>query len=112
MSKRRHLEADRKRAILQYLALRRDLVAWPANTGAVKVGGRFVRFGRPGQADITGALKGGRRLEIEVKSPKGVLSAAQKAFRADMQRVNALYILAYSVDDVIAGLKQAKGGKP
>jgi hypothetical protein len=43
------------------------------NVGQMKVGGRTVRFGRTGAADITGTiprgLHQGKRLEIEVKRP-------------------------------------------
>lgn len=40
------------------------------NTGAAtNPAGRLVRFGQPGQADVTGTLPWGRRLEIEVKAP-------------------------------------------
>lgn len=40
------------------------------NTGAgTNPSGRLVRFGRKGNADLTGTLPGGRRIEVEVKAP-------------------------------------------
>ena len=54
-------------AILKYLRYH-PKVAWVErmNVGATKVGNRFIRFGKPGMCDITGQLKNGRRLEIEL----------------------------------------------
>ena len=51
---------------------RHPKVAWAhrMNVGATKIGGRFIRFGLPGMCDITGQLKDGRRLEVEVKRPE------------------------------------------
>jgi hypothetical protein len=44
-------------------------VAWAErqNSGAVRVGGRFVRFGWVGCPDVLGQLKDGRLLGVEVK---------------------------------------------
>lgn len=44
-------------------------VAWAErmNSGAVRVGGRFIRFGWPGCPDLLGQLKDGRLLGVEVK---------------------------------------------
>jgi len=44
---------------------------WRANVGVARIGDRLIRFGIPGQADLTGILPDGRRLEIEVKSATG-----------------------------------------
>ena len=35
------------------------------NSGAAKVGGRFIRFGWPGCPDVLGQLKDGRLLAVE-----------------------------------------------
>lgn len=53
------------------------LVAWceRQNTGAAKVGNRFIRFGWPGCPDVLGQLKDGRLLGVEVKSASGRASA-------------------------------------
>jgi hypothetical protein len=59
-----------------------------------------VRFGVPGQADISGLLSSGRRVEIEVKSATGRQSPQQRAFEAMISKFGGLYILARSVEDV------------
>ena len=87
--------------ILRAFGTRSDMRLWRANTGAVRIGGRFVRFGVKGQADLTGVLPGGVRLEIEVKSATGRPSEAQRNFRAMIERFGGVYVLARSVGDVI-----------
>lgn len=69
--------------------------------------GNVVRFGVPGQADLTGILPGGRRLEIEVKSPGGRQSVEQRQFQAMIERFGGLYVLARCVEDVRRALAEA-----
>lgn len=104
------LESEIQAAILQYLATREDLRAWRNNVGVgVLNGGHHVRFGVPGQADISGILAGGRRLEIEVKRPDGRQSEQQRRFQAMVERFGGVYILARSVGDVRSALDKALG---
>ena len=86
--------------ILRTFGTLSSLRLWRANTGVARIGTRVVRFGIPGQADLTGILPDGRRLEIEVKSPTGRQSSAQKAYERMIKRFNGVYILARSVEDV------------
>ncbi len=79
---------------------------WRANVGAARIGTRVVRFGIPGQADLTGILPDGRRLEIEVKSPKGCQTPAQEAFGRMIEKFNGVYVLARSVEDVRIALER------
>ena len=74
------------------------------NSGMTSFADRMVRFGIPGQADITGILPDGRRLEIEVKSASGRQSNDQQNFQKMIERFNGLYILARSVNDVTQAL--------
>jgi len=72
------------------------LTIWRNNTGAIHDGTRLVRFGIPGQADISGILKPlGCRIEIEVKRPdrKGRQSEAQKNFQTMITSHGGLYLL-------------------
>jgi VRR-NUC domain. len=85
--------------ILEYLRLR-GVFAWRNNTGAAKIGGRFVRFGYPGAPDIIGILPGGRFLGIEVKTPAGTVSEKQDTFRDEAASSGGLVFTAYSVDCV------------
>jgi len=67
--------------------------------------GRVIRFGIPGQADISGILApSGQRIEIECKSKTGRLTQEQVAWRDMILRHGGLYILARSLDDVAAAL--------
>jgi len=73
-------------------------VAWceRQNSGAAKIGTRFVRFGWPGCSDILGQLRDGRFLAVEVKAPKGRLRPEQTVF---LERVRAAGGLAFVARD-------------
>ena len=73
---------------------------WRANVGVARINRRVVRFGVPGQADLTGILYDGRRIEIEIKSATGRQTQDQKNFQAIIERFNGVYILARSITDV------------
>ena len=79
---------------------------WRANTGVAQIDKRFIRFGIPGQADLTGILPDGRRLEIEAKSPTGRQSDDQKNFQRMIEKFDGVYVLARSVDDVWNALRK------
>ena len=72
--------------ILRAFGSKRSMRLWRANILAARMGDRFVRAGVPGQADLTGILPGGRRLEIEIKSATGRQTADQRAFQAMIER--------------------------
>ena len=80
------------------------IFAWRNNTG----GRGKLRFGIKGQADITGILNGGRRLEIEVKGLGGKISKEQYFFLETINRFGGLAFVARSVDDLIENLKVGK----
>ena len=65
-----------------------------------------MRFGVPGQADISGILSDGRRLEIECKTSTGRQSAKQRAWQRMIEKYGGVYILARSVEDVSACLSR------
>lgn len=79
-------------------------VFWRQNTGAARTGDRVVRFGIPGQADITGVIAG-RRIEIECKSPTGRQSPEQRAFQLRVESAGGLYLIAHSVKDVLVPVR-------
>ena len=79
---------------------------WRANTGVARIEKRVVRFGVPGQADLTGILPEGRRLEIEVKSPTGRQTPEQRSFQGIIEKFNGVYVLARSVEDVWSALRK------
>ncbi len=95
-------EAALQAEILREFGGRPDLRIWRQNTGAARTAlGALVRFGVPGQADISGLrLPHGQRIEIEVKSPKGRQSQQQRRYQAMIENCGGIYILARSLEDV------------
>lgn len=81
-------------------------VAWceRQNSGAAKVGGRFIRFGWPGCPDVLGQLTDGRLLGVEVKAPKGRPSPEQVAFLVRINQSGGVAFVARNCLDVVAVL--------
>lgn len=93
-------------AILLYLKFCPSVYMWRNNNGAMKLkNGNFVEFGKPGVSDIIGFSKTGRFIAIEAKGKGGKESDKQKEFGDIVRSMGGLYILAYSVDDVINAFK-------
>jgi len=86
--------------ILRAFGTRRWMRLWRANVLAARMGNRFVRAGVRGQADLTGILPDGRRVEIEVKSSTGRQTKEQRNFQRMIERFGGVYVLARSVEDV------------
>lgn len=64
-------------------------------------GKRESRFGKKGQYDLSGIIAPfGRRLEIEVKKPKGKLSEDQVKYGNNIRKFGGLAFEAKSLDDV------------
>ena len=79
------------------------------NSGAVKVGNRFIRFGFKGCPDVLGMLRDGRMLGVEVKSKTGRLSPEQAIFLEQINSNGGVGFLARNCMDVIRELKQPTG---
>jgi len=92
--------------IMLAFGARSDLRLWQQNTGAaITQKGALVRFGVKGQADISGLRRPtGQRIEIEVKTGSATTSAAQRKYRAMIEAMGGLYVVARSVDDVARAL--------
>lgn len=74
---------------------------WRNNTGAYKIGNRFIRYGYKGSSDIIGILPDGRFLAVECKREKGgVLSEAQKDFITAIQNNGGIACVVHSVADL------------
>ena len=82
------------------------LVAWAErqNSGAAKVGSRFIRFGWVGCPDILGQLRDGRLLGVEVKSKTGRPSPEQTIFLARINQAGGVGFIARDLRDVVAVL--------
>ena len=108
MIERYRLEKDLVKAVNAARPILRrkfKLEIWRQNTGALKQNKRFIRFGIVGAADFTGIMKG-KRVEIECKAAKGKQSDNQKAFQKMIEKHSGIYILAYSVQDIIEALEK------
>ena len=109
--RRRHLEDDLQRAIIQYLdlALGPDGVAYAIPNGgkrhareAARVKGLGVKAGIP---DI-GICYRGRALYIELKAPRGVMSPAQRQMQQRLNYAGGEVMLCRSVEDAERALRE------
>ena len=92
-------ERDVLRECLSLLAIHPKVAfAYRVNTGGVKFGEQWVKFGTKGQADITGMLKDGRRLEVECKRVGKYPSPEQNAFLYMVNKDGGFAIHVDSVD--------------
>ncbi len=106
---------DRKEAaalveVLQALRTH-PAVAWceRMNSGAARMGTRFVRFGWPGCPDVLGQLKDGRLLGVEVKGPAGKLRPEQAVFIGRIRAAGGVAFLARDCRDVRRELQTLEG---
>ena len=76
------------------------------NSGAAKVGNRFIRFGFKGCPDVLGQLRDGRLLGVEVKSPTGKLRPEQAVFIARINGAGGVAFMARDCGDVHRQLNQ------
>ncbi len=98
-------EREIKNQILHWLWFNR-INAWANDSVGIfdaKTGGfrRKSKFHVNGRPDIEGILTGGRWLGIEVKTPRGVVSEAQREFIMRIEACGGLIFVARSLDDVI-----------
>jgi VRR-NUC domain len=111
VARRRHDEDDLQRAIMRYLdeALGADGVAYAIPNGgkrhareAARMKGLGVRAGVP---DI-GICYRGRALYVELKAPRGVLSAAQKEMQRRLNYAGGEVMLCRSIEDCERALRE------
>lgn len=70
---------------------RLGIVIHRRNTGAMRDGGRFVRFASPGQADLYGWITStGQHIEIEVKRPGNRPTPRQLEWLKECTRLGAV----------------------
>lgn len=100
-----------QQAILLALGARRDLRLWRNNSGVAFGKGRAVRFGVVGQADISGILKGGRRLELEVKRPGERPTEEQARFGAMIRTFGGVWEVVHSVEEAVAVVERELAGR-
>lgn len=106
-SKRTNNKPDAAALAEVLLALRsHPAVCWSErmNSGAARIGNRFVRFGFPGCPDVLGQLRDGRVLAIEVKSSKGRLRPEQSIFLDRVHGAGGVAFVARNCLDVLTQL--------
>ncbi len=103
--KNRTPEAGALKEVLQALGAH-PAVAWceRMNSGAARIGNRFVRFGWPGCPDVLGQMKDGRLLGVEVKADKGRLRPEQAVFLERIRRAGGVAFMARDCRDVFREL--------
>ena len=99
-------EAGVQRAILDLLAAER-ILAFRMNSGVMRAGRRFVRFGVPGMADVLAFP--GRVLWIECKSERGRQSPEQASFQRQVESHGHSYLLARTPEDLLRWLRENRG---
>lgn len=84
------------------------------NSGAARIGARFVRFGFKGCPDVLGQLCDGRLLGVEVKGPTGKLRPEQSVFLERIRGAGGVAFMARDCRDVLRELSinQLEGSKP
>ena len=80
--------------------------AWRRNVGGAMTATGFVRFGIPGEADITGIAPNGKRIEIEVKAAGDRLRPEQERFLAMVNEAGGIGIVARDVDGAIREIQR------
>ncbi len=109
----RRIDRKEAAALVEVLkALRtHPAVAWceRMNSGAARVGARFVRFGWPGCPDVLGQLTDGRILGVEVKGPAGKLRPAQSLFLERIRAAGGVGFVARDCRDVFRELRECNG---
>ena len=112
-TERRMHDGKEAAALLEVLkALRaHPAVVWceRMNSGAAKVGNRFIRFGFRGCPDVLGQLRDGRLLGVEVKGPNGKLRPEQFVFLDRIRAAGGVAFLARDCRDVHRELEPMKG---
>ncbi len=114
MGIRKPKEGDLVKQCLQWLQIRHPRgVFWRCNSGATKIGDRFIRFGSmPGVSDIIGVIpvaigqrgywidQVGKFIAVECKMPKGRLQPSQQAFIEAVQAAGGIAGVVRSIEDL------------
>lgn len=91
--------------ILANLATLPNCYFYRSSTGAARgAGGRVMKFGVAGQADITG-VAAGKYVAIECKTETGRQSDVQRAFQQRVESAGGVYVLARTRDDAIDAVR-------
>lgn len=99
-------ETDCQKQIIAFLE-KVGCYVWRNNSGVMRSGGRFVRFGKTGSSDVIGISPNGLFMAIEIKSNGEPLTKekdkgedSQEFFLREIARRRGISIIAESLDDV------------
>ena len=96
----RPYERDVQEAVLTLLKMHPKIVfAARMNSGATKIGERFIRFGFPGLSDIIGQTLDGRMVAIEVKREGERPTEEQQAFLQMVAQHNGIAGCAHTAQE-------------
>ncbi len=98
-------ETETNKQYVEYLE-RMGCFVWRNNTGVMKAGKRFVRFGFPGSGDVIGITSKGFFISVENKSNGEPVTDTQREFAARVKLNNGIALFVKSLDDLI---EQTKG---
>lgn len=97
-------EASIQKACLDLLSLR-GILALRINSGCIKVEKRLIRLAPEGTSDILAVLHPqGRLMAVEVKTPRGRLTEAQKGFLEAVRESGGVALVIRDVIDLEAAL--------
>lgn len=76
--------------------------AWKNHTGSARSmdGQRIIQYGLKGSADITGILKNGKRLELEIKTGHAVQAKHQENFQRMIEEMGGVYKVIRNEKDI------------
>lgn len=97
-------EQQIKKAIADYLRIKKYIVINHRNVGIKKPNGSFIPLpaGEKGISDLLACSPEGRFIAIEVKRPGGTVSPDQREFIERINKKGGLAFVAYSIDDAMA----------
>ncbi len=82
---------------------------WRQNSGAQRIGNRFIKFGFRGASDLMGVLSNGRFLAVEVKAPGNKPTTEQAGFLGNVTAAGGLAMWVTSADRLADTLDHYKG---
>ena len=82
------------------------------NSGATRIGTRWVKFGFVGCPDVLGQLRDGRMLGVEVKGPTGKLRPEQAVFLDRIRGAGGVAFVARDCRDLMRELHPPEAPTP
>ena len=98
-------------AIKTYLQMHENqgrLVYIRNNSGAYKIGNRFIRFGKPGSPDFVVFIDHRNCIHIEVKNETGRQSELQLEYQKKVENLEHFYVIVKSLDDLESVFRDMK----